>query len=123
MFVLESLSGSAEVDDRQDHEDERLNEADEDDVKRLPQKQERRPDDGSAHSAHHRQSQRAKSSDQDDHHRPRKDVAEKSKRKGHRLDELLQDVEWRVGDSEGERHFERFGETPEVAAPAKRADA
>src|SRR2546425_6136598 len=123
MFVLESLSGSAEVNDRQDHEDERLDEADEDHVKRLPQKQERCSDDGPADSAHHRQSQRAKSSDQNDHHRPRKDVAEESKRQGHGLDELLQDVEWHVGDAEGKWHFERFGETPEVAAPAKRANA
>src|ERR1700674_1571671 len=36
VFVFETLAGRAKVDDRQQHEDERLDEADEDDIEGLP---------------------------------------------------------------------------------------
>jgi hypothetical protein len=36
VLVFETLAGRAKVDDRQQHEDERLDETDEDDVERFP---------------------------------------------------------------------------------------
>jgi hypothetical protein len=36
VFVFEAFAGRAEINDRQQHEDERLNETDEYDVERLP---------------------------------------------------------------------------------------
>jgi hypothetical protein len=40
MFVFEAFAGRAEIDDRQQHENERLDETDEDDVERFPNRQE-----------------------------------------------------------------------------------
>src|SRR5450759_1227074 len=54
MFVFETLTGRAEVDDRQQHEDERLDEADEDDVERLPDDEEDGPNHRSADCADNR---------------------------------------------------------------------
>jgi hypothetical protein len=36
VFVFEAFAGHSEIDDREQHEDERLDETDEDDVERLP---------------------------------------------------------------------------------------
>src|SRR5713101_7800665 len=55
VFVFESLAGRAKVDDRQQHEDERLDESDEDDIKAFPDNEDQGTDDGGADGAYDRQ--------------------------------------------------------------------
>src|SRR5216683_4158848 len=54
VFVFESLAGRAKVDDRQQHEDERLDESDEDDVECLPYREEHRSENGRRQAPHDR---------------------------------------------------------------------
>src|SRR2546423_313189 len=53
VFMFEALAGRAKVDDSQQHEDERLNETDEDDVEALPYEKDQGTDDGRPDGAHH----------------------------------------------------------------------
>src|SRR5207302_9537344 len=55
VFVLEAFARTAEVDHREQHEDERLDEPDEDDVERLPDREQDGADYGPAHNTHQRQ--------------------------------------------------------------------
>src|ERR1035437_10346857 len=113
-LVGDPLAGLAEIDDCEQHEDEGLDRADEEDVEQLP--------DGHEDERHHRQ----RGSDhgfpgpgleerpqQVDHHHPGEDVAEKSEGQGNRLHHLLDD---------GERREWRAKVVVEVAAQAAHPD-
>src|ERR1041385_4775063 len=88
LLVFEALPGHAEVDDREQHEDERLDETDEDDVERLPDPEQKRADDRMWN-----RSQKieviAGRRDQEDRDPAREDVPEQPKRQRHGLDRLL----------------------------------
>src|SRR5712691_5880765 len=96
MFVLETLAGSPEIDDRKQHEDERLNKADEDDVERLPEAEQQGTDHRASNDADDGERERAEARDQADHHRTREDVAKESKRQRDRFDQLFENDERRV---------------------------
>src|SRR4029077_7744673 len=123
VFVLEAFARHAEVDHREQHEDERLDEADEDYVERLPDRQQQRADHGPTDGAHQRQRQGSETRDEADHDRARENVSEQSKGQRHGLDQLFEDVERRVDRAAPYGELERFGEVPQVAAPALNPDA
>src|SRR6267378_1093581 len=79
VFMFEALAGRAKVDDSQQHEDERLNETDEDDIEALPYDKDQGTDDGGPDGAHHWQLKTGKTRDQADHDGPSEDVAEETK--------------------------------------------
>jgi len=78
VFVLEAFARHAEIDHREQHEDERLDETDEDDVERFPDREQDRTENGPANDAHHGQGESAKAREQADHDRAGKDVPEQS---------------------------------------------
>src|SRR6266567_7569881 len=123
VFVLETLAGGTEIDDRQQHEDERLDEADEDYVERFPERQKDRTEHRSSDGADPRQREHPKACDEADHHRAGEDVAEESKRQGDRFDKLFQDVEGCVDGASPDRELERLCKTTQVAPPSEDPDA
>src|ERR1700687_3980464 len=94
-LMFETLAGHSEIDDRQQHEDERLDEPDEDDIKRLPYDEQDCADDRSANRADGRQRQGTEARDQTDHHTSGEDVAEEPEGQRHRFDQLPENVERR----------------------------
>src|SRR5438067_2490155 len=122
-MMLEALAGRTEIDDRKQHEDEGLDEADEQDVERLPDREGQSADHRSAHRAYERKRECPQSGDQGDHDAAREDVAEETQRESDGLDELLDDVEGDENDARRERKLEGFGEAAEIAGPSLHADA
>src|SRR4029077_4085075 len=123
MFMFEALSGGPEIDDREQHEDERLDEADEDDVERLPDDQDQRAENSASYRSYQRQLKVGETRNQADHDCPGEDVAEEPERERQGFDRLLEDVERREDDPDWHRQLERLREASEVAPPPKRAHA
>src|SRR5712691_791961 len=123
MFMFEALSGGPEIDDREQHEYECLDEADEDDVERFPDDQDERAENSGSDRSNKRELQVGQARNQADHDRPSKDVAEQPKRKRQGLDRLLEDVERSEDDPHRHRQLERLREATEIAPPPKRPDA
>src|SRR5216683_7073105 len=117
--VLETLAGGTEINDRQQHEDECLDEADEDYVERFPKGEQRGPEHCSSDGADSRQRQSAEACDEADHHRAGKDVAEEPKGQGDRFDQLFENVEGCVNRTSPDRELEGFREAPQVAPPTE----
>src|SRR5207247_9503952 len=109
MFVLEAFAGHAEVDDREQHEDERLYETDEDDVESFPNRQQDGADHGPACHAHQGQGESAEARKQTNHDRPGKDVSEQPEQRRHGLDKLLEEVERGAQGGAPHRRLERLG--------------
>src|SRR4029077_2866220 len=122
-MVLEALAGSTEINDRQQHEDERLDEPDEDDVERLPDGEAHRAGHHTTRSAHDRECVVSKACDQGDHHAPGEDVAEEPERQRDRFDRLLEDVERDEYDACRQRQLKWLGEASQVTSPSQHADA
>src|SRR6202158_4964338 len=122
-LMFETLAGHSEVDDRQQHEDERLDEPDEDDIKRLPHNEQGCADDRPANRADGRQRQGTETGDETDHHAAGEDVAEKPERQRDWFDQLLENVERRENDPRRQRKLERLREAPQESLPAQDFDA
>src|SRR4029077_96498 len=124
MLLFETFTGHAEIDDRQQHEDERLDGADEEDIEELPPDQQDHPD-GARRSLHQRRSckRNVPEGEQEHHHQTTENVAEQPEGKTQWLRDLLDDVERRERDARQDRELERLGETAEVATESEHMDA
>src|SRR5438094_1527923 len=113
-FLFQSFSRLPEIDDGQQHENERLNRPDDEDVEELPD-DERKPGDDRWNQSHGR--------DDQDHHYPGKDIAEEPERKAERLGKLFHDVD---EDEKPPNHpvgLEGFGVATQISLDAQFAEA
>src|SRR5262249_40067691 len=106
-LLFQALAGVAEVHDRQQHEDERLEAADEEHIEELPE-HDREPADGQRQLRQQVQ-----------HQNPGEDVAEEPQGEGDRLDDLLDDVQWDEEHACKDRQLERLGKAVKIAAQAQ----
>src|SRR6266576_3490645 len=89
MVLFEPFAGEPEVDQRQQHEDECLNQANEQDIEKLPDRER----DGSCEPGSNVRQVSKQQRDDKDHQEACKEVSEKPKRQRRRLCDLLDYVE------------------------------
>src|ERR1035437_9189263 len=124
MLLFEAFTGRAEIDDGQEHEDERLDRADEEDVEELPPGEHDDPE-GRGDRLEHGRPRKGDvpEGEQEHHYQVGEDVAEEPEREAQRLGDLLDDVERCEQDPGRQRQLKRLGESAQVAAEPEHVDA
>src|ERR1022692_757853 len=124
MLLFEAFTGHAEIDDGQQHEDERLDRADQEDIEELPAGEHDDPEGRGDRLEHGRPRKRdVAEGEQEHHHQTAEDVAEEPEREAQWLGDLLDDVQRCEQDPGWQRQLERLGESAQGAAEPEDVDA